>query len=108
MANFLSISPNQPKFLPSVCLIPGLDFSAIHMLQTLQVFRKAINLYFLDFKVAKYAVFSLTHSSNPLSNVNMFVSIFLPKILHNLPTAEFLVISAETACWEIERKWPNF
>jgi hypothetical protein len=29
LANFLSISPNQTKFLPSVCLVPELDFSAI-------------------------------------------------------------------------------
>jgi hypothetical protein len=32
MALFLSISPNQTKFLPSVCLVPGLDFSAILVL----------------------------------------------------------------------------
>ncbi len=29
LAKFLSISPNQTKFLLSVCLVPGLDFSAI-------------------------------------------------------------------------------
>ena len=29
LANFLSISPNLTKVLPSVCLVPGLDFSAI-------------------------------------------------------------------------------
>jgi hypothetical protein len=28
LANFLSISPNQTKFLLSVCLVLGLDFSA--------------------------------------------------------------------------------
>jgi len=26
----------------------------------------------------------------------------------NIATAKFLVILAETACWEIERKKPNF
>jgi hypothetical protein len=26
LANFLSISPNQTKFLPSVCLAPELEF----------------------------------------------------------------------------------
>ncbi len=25
-----------------------------------------------------------------------------------MPTTEFGMITAETACWEIERKWPNF
>ncbi len=29
LSNFLSISPNQTKFLSSVCLVPRLDFSAI-------------------------------------------------------------------------------
>jgi hypothetical protein len=29
MANFLSIPPNQTKLLPPVCLVSGLDFSAI-------------------------------------------------------------------------------
>jgi hypothetical protein len=29
LAHFFSISPNQPKLLPSVCLVPGLDFPAI-------------------------------------------------------------------------------
>jgi hypothetical protein len=28
LANFLSISQNQTKFLPLVCLVPGQDFSA--------------------------------------------------------------------------------
>jgi hypothetical protein len=38
--------------------------------------------------------------------VNMFISIFMIQTLHNtvLPTADFLVISAETASWEITRK----
>ncbi len=31
-ANFLSISPNQTKFLQSVCLVPRLDFSTIPVL----------------------------------------------------------------------------
>ena len=44
LANFLSISPNQTKYLPSVCLVPGLDFSAIPV-SISAVFRKAINLY---------------------------------------------------------------
>jgi hypothetical protein len=49
LANFLSISPTQTKFLSSVCLVPEV-FSAYIL---------------LDFKVAKWAVSSLTHSSNP-------------------------------------------
>jgi hypothetical protein len=31
LANFLSISPSQTKFVLSVCLVPGLAFSAIHV-----------------------------------------------------------------------------
>jgi hypothetical protein len=37
--------------------------------------------------------------------VNMFISIFM---ISNIATADFLVIAAETTCWEIERKYPNF
>ncbi len=34
LANILSISPNQTKLLPSVCLVPGmeLDFSGVPVL----------------------------------------------------------------------------
>jgi hypothetical protein len=28
--------------------------------------------------------------------------------VENIPTAEFGMISTETACWDIERKKPNF
>jgi hypothetical protein len=34
----------------------------------------------------------------------MFITIFMIQKQVILPTAEFLVITAETACWEIERK----
>jgi hypothetical protein len=64
LANFLSISPNQTKFLLSVCLVPGLDFSAIPI-QSLQCLYEGYQLiYFLYFKVVKWAASSLTHSSN--------------------------------------------
>ncbi len=43
--NFLYISPNQTKFLPYVCLVPGLDFSAIPVSNLCSVFRKAIIFY---------------------------------------------------------------
>ncbi len=63
LANFLSIFPNQTMFLPSVCLVPGLDFSAIPV-SISAVSLGMLSTYFLDFKVAKWAVSYLTHSSN--------------------------------------------
>jgi hypothetical protein len=66
LVNFLSIPPNKTKFLPSVCLIHGLDFSAIPVsISAVSVGRLSNNIYLLDFKVAKWAVSFLTHSSNP-------------------------------------------
>jgi hypothetical protein len=35
--------------------------------------------------------------------------VFVPSVFgENIPTAEFGLISAETACWDIEREKPNF
>jgi hypothetical protein len=83
--NFLSISPNQTKFLPSVCLVPGLDFSAILVTIFAVSLGRLSNLlvHFLDFTKWAVSSLSLTHSSNPLSTVNMFISIFVIQILHN-------------------------
>jgi hypothetical protein len=34
--------------------------------------------------------------------------VFVPSVFReNIPTAEFGIIWAETACWDIERKKPN-
>jgi hypothetical protein len=42
-----------------------------------------------------------------LSSLTAFV--FVPSVFgENIPTAEFGMISADTSCWEIERKEPNF
>jgi hypothetical protein len=42
-----------------------------------------------------------------ISNLAAFV--FVPSVFReNIPTAAFGMISKETACWEIERKWPIF
>jgi hypothetical protein len=65
LANFLSISTNQAKFLPTVCLVPELDFSAIPVSISELSLKDYQLIYFLDFKVAKWAVSSLTYSSNP-------------------------------------------
>jgi hypothetical protein len=52
LANFPSISPNQTKFLSSVCLVPGLDFSAITVsISAVSLGRLSTYIYFLDFKV---------------------------------------------------------
>jgi hypothetical protein len=66
LANFLSISPNQTKLLPSVCLVPGLDFSGVPVLISAVSLRRLSTYirYFLDFKVDKWAVSSMTHSSH--------------------------------------------
>jgi hypothetical protein len=65
LANFLSILTNQTNFLPSVCLVPGLYFSAIPVSISAVSLGRLLTIHFLDFKVAKWAVSSLTHSSNP-------------------------------------------
>jgi hypothetical protein len=68
LANFLSISPNEIKFLPSVCLAPAaglLNFSAIPVSISAVSLRRLSTYILLDFKVAKWAVSYLTHSSNP-------------------------------------------
>jgi hypothetical protein len=65
LANFLSISPNQTKFLFSVCLVPGLYFSAIPVSISAVSLGRLLTIHFLDFKVAKWADSYLTHSSNP-------------------------------------------
>ncbi len=103
MANFLSISPNQTKFLPSICMVPGLDFSAIPD----SIFAESLGklsiyiLYFLDFKVykCKWAMSLLTLSSNPFKYCKY---VYFNIHYANIATAEFLVISAESTCWEIE------
>jgi hypothetical protein len=55
---------------------------------------------------------TLTHPSN-LLELNIFILItvypscyvFVPSVFgENIPTAEFGMISPETACWDIERK----
>jgi hypothetical protein len=52
--------------------------------------------------MAKWTVSSLTHSSNPFEYCKYVYSISIYN--SNIATAEFLVTSAETTCWEIERK----
>ncbi len=87
MANFLSVSPNQTMFLLSVCLVPAGPFchSCFYLCC---LFRKVNNLYILsDFKVAKWAVSSLTHCSNPFQ-VNMYISRFPIQILHNIQNVQ--------------------
>ena len=103
MANFLSISPNQTKFLPSVCLVPGLDFSAVPVLISAlcSVFRKAINLY--TFKILR-----VLNGQLPLRHILQILFEYCKYVYFNIhdsnsATAEFLMISADTACWEIER-----
>jgi hypothetical protein len=59
----------------------------------------------LDFKVAKWAKYKLLNlrANHLISTVAAFV--FVSSVFgENIPTAEIGMISAETACWDIERK----
>ncbi len=58
-------------FLRSVCLVP-LDFSAIPVSISAASLRRLTTYILLDFKVAKWAVSSLTHFSNPSSKYVYF------------------------------------
>jgi hypothetical protein len=56
--------------------------------------------------VGKYK-FPNLHGNHLISTLAAFV--FVPSVFgENIPTAEFRMVSAETACWGIERKKPNF
>jgi hypothetical protein len=72
LANFLSIFPNQPCFC-GLFAWSQLDFSAI-----------PVSIY-ADFKVAKWAVSSLTHCP---FQVNMFISRFMIQILLNIQNVQ--------------------
>jgi hypothetical protein len=92
LANLLSISPNQIKFLLPVYLVPGLDLSAI------PVSISAVSLG----RLSAYILFRFegdTFFKSFSSTLNMF-TVFQ---YSNIATVEFLVISAETACWEKEK-----
>jgi hypothetical protein len=55
-----------------------------------------VDLGFLSFKISVVTILLV----NPFCNY-----VFVPSILwEDIPTAEFGMISAETACWDIERK----
>jgi hypothetical protein len=87
--------------LPSVCLVPRLDFSAIPI-SISAVSLESISTYILlDFKVAKWVVSSLTHSKKFFEYCKY---LYFYNHDSNIATDEFFVISTETACWEIARK----
>jgi len=66
-----------------------------------RVLRSYQFIYFLDFKVVKWPVSSLTHSSNPFE---YYKYVYFNIHYSHVTTAEFLAMSAETTCSEIERK----
>jgi hypothetical protein len=40
---------------------------------------------------------------------NHLAFVFVPSVFgENIPTAEYGIVSAKTACWDKERKWPTF
>jgi hypothetical protein len=56
--------------------------------------------------VGKYKLPNL-HGNHLISTLPAFV--FVSSVLDvNVSTAEFGMILAESACWDIERKYPNF
>jgi hypothetical protein len=94
LANFLSISPNQTKFLPYVCLVPAFYFSVIPASISAVSLRRLSTYILLDFKIAKYA-----DTSNFLSFLKVIcvptyqhlaVIVFVPSVFgEKFPTAEF-------------------
>jgi hypothetical protein len=59
----------------------------------------------LDFKVAKWAKYKLLNLySNQLISTLAAFSFVGYVYAENIPMVEFGMISAETACWDIERK----
>jgi hypothetical protein len=79
-------------------VVPGLNFSAIPVsISVVSLGRLSLSTYILfRFKGAKWAV----------SSSNSFQCLFVYFNTHdsNIATAELIVISTETTCWEIERK----
>jgi hypothetical protein len=58
-----------------------------------------VDLQFLSFLICVVKTYQYTQAAY----------VFVPSFLgENIPTAEFGMISAETACWDVERKQPNF
>ncbi len=82
LANFLSISPNQTKFLLSVCL----DNSAIPVsISAVSLGIKAINLY--TFQILRLLMGSYlpeTFFKSFSRTGNMFISVFMIQILQQL------------------------
>ncbi len=104
LANFLSISPNQTKFLPW----SQLDFSAIHVSVSAVSLRRLSTYILLGLKIANFVRGdgNIVKRGWACTSQPHQLSVFGEKF----PTAEFCknIISAETPCLEIERKQPNF
>ncbi len=59
----------------------------------------------MDFKVAKWVKYKLLNFRVNHLKSTLGAVVFVPSVLgENIPTAEFGMVSAETACWDIERK----
>jgi hypothetical protein len=63
------------------------DFSAILVSISAISIKRLPTYILLGFKLAKWAVSSLTHCSNPFQ-VNMFISRFMIQILHNIQNVQ--------------------
>jgi hypothetical protein len=64
-----------------------LDFSAIPVSISAVSLRRITTYILLDFNIAKWAVSSLTHCSNPFQ-INMFISRFMIQILQNIQNVQ--------------------
>jgi hypothetical protein len=105
LANFLSISPNQTKFSPLFAW-SQLDISATS--DSVSAVSKGYQLKFcwILTLLSGPRIFKLLNLCvNQLRKYILVANIFVPFVLgENIPTAEFGMISAETACWAIEKK----
>jgi hypothetical protein len=107
LANFLSVSPDQSKFFPFVCLVPANqpDISAI--LDSVSVVSESYQLnyrWILKLLSGPRICKLLTLCGNQLQ-YTLAAYAFVPSVFgESIPTAEFVMLSTETACWDIERK----
>ncbi len=108
MANFLSISPNQTKFSPSVCLVPDSQLDISATLDSVSAVSENYqpNYCFILKLLNGPRIFKLLNlCGNQLISISeLLMSLFLLFFGENILTAEFGMISAQTVCWDTERK----
>jgi hypothetical protein len=99
LANFLSISPNQTKFFPSLLDISATSDSVSAVSEGYQ-----LNYYWILKLLRGPRIFKLLNLCvNPTYQYTL--AAYAPSFFgKNISTAESGMISSEDACWDIERK----